>query len=178
MVRVVLKTVSHLCWLPCCSHTNESQNRTFRMKTSNLCNKNRTQQGFTLIELMIVVVVIAILASIALPSYANYVKRSQAKSATADLVALSLNFENHFQRTLNYPAAAASTTTTAATKTLMPGWAPSMGDFFTYSATTTTTTYALTATGTGGMSGCNLGLSNDNVRTVSSASSCGGFSTW
>lgn len=55
------------------------------------------QQGFTLIELMIVVAIIAILAAIALPAYQNYVAKSQTTAGLADIRGGVTAFEEAIQ---------------------------------------------------------------------------------
>jgi prepilin-type N-terminal cleavage/methylation domain-containing protein len=47
--------------------------------------KSKTQNGFTIIELMIIVAMISVLAAVAIPSYENYIQKSYAKAAATVL---------------------------------------------------------------------------------------------
>lgn len=58
--------------------------------------RSSAASGFTLIELMIVVAVVAILASIALPAYNDSIRKGRRGQAKADLVELAQTLERHY----------------------------------------------------------------------------------
>jgi type IV pilus assembly protein PilE len=66
-------------------------------RARNPVSNSVRETGFTLIELMIVVAIVAILSAIALPSYSDYVKRGKIPEATAALADARVKLEQYFQ---------------------------------------------------------------------------------
>lgn len=64
----------------------------------------RNAQGFTLVELMITIAIIGILASIAYPSYTDYVVTSNRAEAQRELVRIANLQEQYFVNTRTYTA--------------------------------------------------------------------------
>jgi len=67
-------------------------------------NVRKSDSGFSLVELMIVVVVIGILASIAIPGLLTAVQRARQKRTMADFRSLGTAIESYGLDTSHYPA--------------------------------------------------------------------------
>lgn len=124
----------------------------------------RPQHGFSLVELMIVVVVVAILSMVAMPSYNQYVVRGKIPDATSNLAGKRVQQEQFFQDNRTYVNGTGCTADTATSQ------------YFNFScvAGSTTTTYTLQAVGKSSMTGFTYTVNQDNAK----ATTVTGVSGW
>jgi type IV pilus assembly protein PilE len=115
---------------------------------TSLRRTKRSFAGFTLIEVMITVAVVAILAAVALPNYFDYVTRSRIVEAKTNLADMRTRFEQYFLDNRSYPAACVAGPT-APPNIALPG---SQKYFNVTCGDLTATTYTVTARGVGNMS--------------------------
>lgn len=64
-------------------------------------------KGFTLIELMVVVAVVAILSAIGFPAYTDYILRTQVAEATSTLSSMQVKMEQYYQDNRTYTGSCA-----------------------------------------------------------------------
>lgn len=121
--------------------------------------------GFTLIEVMIVVVIIGALAAIGIPSYNNYIVRARISEAVSGLSDMRLKMEQYFQDNRTYAGACTGGITALPTNT----------KYFDFSCTTTcggnttsltATAYVVRACGKDQMTGFEYTVNEANARTT------------
>ncbi len=121
-------------------------------------------RGFTLIEMLVVITILAILASIAVPAYDNFLTRTRRVEGKTALLEASQGLERCFTRFAAYNAAGCDTATAvAATFTSESAW-------YLIGGQVNPTTYTLVATPQGGQADdteCgNFGLNEVGVKTI------------
>jgi type IV pilus assembly protein PilE len=111
---------------------------------------HQRNSGFTLIELMVVVAVVAILAAIALPSFNEQMRKSRRAEAVAEMGQVQLGLERWRADNASYAISAGNGQHPLAAGT----WT---SDHYSFSFSGDGTGYTLTADGTGAQSGDRCG---------------------
>jgi len=124
--------------------------------------------GFTLIELMVTVAIVAILSAIAYPAYTDYVTRGRLVDATNAVQNMQTRLEQYYQDNRTYKSVSSSIVSPCASS--------STSGTFTVSCTLDVGTYTITATGSGLTNGFIYTVDNTNSKTSTVSSTWGGSS--
>jgi len=132
-----------------------------------------SNSGFTLIELMIVVVIIAILAGIAYPSYKNYTVKSKRSDAYAGLTEAATDQEKFYSQNMRFATSMAALNSLKGT----PSTTRMSPDGHYAITTTGGTTYTLTATAQGAQATADthcpsITLTSSGVKSGTSGAEC------
>ncbi len=125
------------------------------MPARQIPSMDRHSRGFTLIEVMIVVAIIAILGAVAVPQYKDYVTRSHLAEATSRLAALQVQMEQFYLDTHTYANSPACNSDSTSSNSFT----------FACVGTASITDYTLRATGRGQMSGFALDIDKNGKST-------------
>jgi type IV pilus assembly protein PilE len=106
--------------------------------------------GFTLVELMIVVAILAVISAIALPLYSGYIQTSREGVLVNNISTIEVFQEDFRLRNGNYFAPAADVAAIEAGI----GWAPRDDGDVTYSIAAAGNSYRVTATDAAGVTVC------------------------
>lgn len=130
----------------------------------------KAKQGFTLIEILIVVAIVGILASLAYPSYRDHLIRGALVPAFASMSDYRVRMEQYYQDNRRYATAVNGTACAVAL--------PTAKDFTFACAMADDQNYVLTATGSAGVSGFVYTINQANqMATTSTASGWGTSNT-
>jgi prepilin-type N-terminal cleavage/methylation domain-containing protein len=130
-------------------------------------------RGFTLVEVLMVLGMVALLCSLTFPSYASHLKKGRARTAAIELATLALAMENKLQQQPGYPSWPEGT---PATPALFPGWRPTMDEHFLYTVESNEAGFKLQAVGRAGLHGCTLTLDSSGRRSASADCGLAGWS--
>jgi type IV pilus assembly protein PilE len=117
----------------------------------------RRAAGFTMLEVMIVTAIVAILAAIALPNYADYVTRGKITEATTGLSDLRQRYEQFFLDNRSYAGGCVQ---------LKPLVQPNLADFAIDCSAELAASYTAVATGTGSMTGFVYQIDNTGAKAT------------